>query len=216
MASGARRAFRPDADPDPASDRTATRPVVHDAYLYVEPRNVAGRASGLTVLTPVPRRWSGVQRFILRLRERAGSDPKLQALALIHFAHWVVIKDFPGQDRRTRYAYLLSCTNFNGGWSSYLDALATRISARLAAIWFTSYGFPGASPPGPFRRYVRANDLPLDHYYSAYPEASVGEVASALWVRDAVDPELIDLADADPAVFGEAWRKFVVDAQRHL
>jgi hypothetical protein len=187
-----------------------------DSYLHVSPGNTTGRTSVLTVLSPLPRRWSGPLRLVLWLKRRRGPDPTMQAMSFIHYAHWVVITRFPDQRRRTRYAYLLFQSNFNGTWGSYLDAFSVVIPKKMALIWGTSFGFPGALPPRPFRRYIQTNDLSLDHYYAAYPEASATEVASALRVSDLFDRLVRPAVDRDPATFAAAWQQFVQNAQRDL
>jgi hypothetical protein len=178
---------------------------------YLSP--LAGRSTPLTVLTPMPRVWAGLLRGILAVRRLLGPSRDLQRMSFIHFAHWSVITRFPGQERRSRYAYLLFRSDFNGAWGKYIDAFSIEIPLRMALIWGWSFGFPGALPPGPFRRYIARSDLPVDHYYSAYPDSGVNEVAAALRVRDAYDRHL---GDADPAVFADAWRRFLDEAQGDL
>jgi hypothetical protein len=187
-----------------------------DSYLYVSPRSTAGRTAVLTTLSPLPRRWSGPLRLVLWLRSRRGPDPTLQEMSFIHFAHWVVINRFPLEERRTRYAYLLFQTSFNGTWGSYLDAFAVLGARTMALIWGSSFGFPGALPPGPFRRYIQTNDLSLDHLYAAYPEASATEVGSALRVSELFCQQVLPAAGRDAATLAAAWRQFVQRAQRDL
>jgi hypothetical protein len=181
---------------------------------YLAP--LAGRGTPLTVLSPMPRVWSGLLRAVLFVRGLLGPQRDLQELSFIHFAHWSVITRFPGQSRRSRYAYLLFRSDFNGAWGKYIDAFSVKIPRRMALIWGWSYGFPGALPPGPFRRYIARNDLPVDHYFSAYPDSGVNEVAAALRVRDLYRKHLGDSGPADPAEFAEAWRQFVDEAQNDL
>jgi hypothetical protein len=187
-----------------------------DSYLYVSPRSTAGRTAVLTTLSPLPRRWSGLLRLVLRLRSWRGPDPALQDLSFIHCAHWVVISHFPRAERRTRYTYLLFQSSFNGTWGSYLDAFAIFGARTMALIWGTSFGFPGALPPGPFRRYIQDNDRSLDHFYCAYPEASATEIAAALRVRDLFGEHVLPAAGSEPAALAAAWRQFVQHAQRDL
>ena len=175
--------------------------------------SMAGRGTPLTVLTPMPRRWVPLLRGFLFLRHLLGAPADLKRMSFIHFAHWSVISRFPGQQHRSRYAYLLFRSDFNGAWGKYIDAFSLEIPARMALIWGWSYGFPGALPPEPFRRYIRANDLEVDHYYSAYPEAGVTEIASALRVQEAYTRHL---GTAEPAAFGEAWQRFVDEVQGDL
>jgi len=178
---------------------------------YLSP--LAGRSIPLTVLTPMPRVWAGLLRAVLFLRRLLGPSRDLQEMSFIHFAHWSVITRFPGQRRRSRYAYLLFRSDFNGAWGKYIDAFSIEIPARMALIWGWSFGFPGALPPKPFRRYIARNDLPVDHYFSAYPDSSVNEVAAALRVRDAYEKHV---GDADPVQFADAWRRFLDEAQADL
>ena len=173
----------------------------------------AGRGTPLTVLTPMPRRWVPLLRGLLLLRSLMGAPADLRRMSFIHFAHWSVLSGLPGQQRRSRYAYLLFRSDFNGAWGKYIDAFSLEIPARMALIWGWSFGFPGALPPEPFRRYIQANDLEVDHYYSAYPEAGVTEIAAALHVQQAYERHL---GGADPAGFGTAWSAFVDEVQGDL
>ena len=175
--------------------------------------SLAGRGTPLTVLTPMPRRWVPLLKGFLFLRHLMGAPRDLKRMSFIHFAHWSVIPRFPGQQRRSRYAYLLFRSDFNGAWGKYIDAFSLEIPARMALIWGWSFGFPGALPPEPFRRYIAANDLDVDHYYSAYPDAGVTEIAAALRVRDAFERHV---GDTPPESFPEAWRRFLDEAQEDL
>ena len=176
---------------------------------------LAGRGTPLTVLTPMPRRWVPLLRGFLFLRHLLGAPEDLKRMSFIHFAHWSVLPRFPGQSRRSRYAYLLFRSDFNGAWGKYIDAFSLEIPTRMALIWGWSYGFPGALPTEPFRRYIRRNDLPVGHYWAAYPEASVTEIAAALRVRDAYRAAFGDL-DPAAAPAHPAWPRFLHDVQGDL
>ncbi|BCJ48533.1 hypothetical protein Asp14428_00080 [Actinoplanes sp. NBRC 14428] len=175
----------------------------------------SGRGTALTVLSPMPRLWAGPLRAVLYVRKLLGPSRDLQRMSFIHFAHWSVITRFPFQERRSRYAYLLFRSDFNGSWDEYIDAFSIVIPRRMALIWGWSYGFPGALPTEPFRRYIRHNDLPVDHYWAAYPESSVTEVAAALRVRDAYRGHFGDL-DPEAAPDHPAWPRFLHDVQSDL
>ena len=86
----------------------------------------------------------------------------------------------------------------------------------MAAIWGTSFGFPGPRPPVPFVRYIEANQLPPEHYWSAYPEASATDVAAALRVTAAWRSSVAPAAGGDDAALAAAVRGFVDAAQRDL
>jgi hypothetical protein len=176
----------------------------------------AGRARALTVISPLPRFWSPLLKLALRYKRFQGPDPTLQRLSLIHAAHWVVIDRFPGEPRRRRYAYLLFLSNFNGSWREYIDAFATAIPKRMAILWGTSYGFPGAQPPTPFVNYIERGQLAPNHFYSAYPQASATEVASALRVQERFHADVVPATGRDAEGFAKAWDAFVTEVQRDL
>ncbi len=179
--------------------------------------NRAGRATALTTLTPMPRIWSRPLKLLLRVKSWQGPDKTLRRLSFIHLAYWVVIDRFPRESRRNRYSYLLFISNFNGSWFDYIDVFSAAVPQKMALLWGTSYGYPGAQPPRPFTQHIRANDRPLEHYYSAYPGATTTEIASALRVDQQFQARLAPLAEGtDPASLGPAWRRFLVDVQRDL
>jgi hypothetical protein len=180
------------------------------------PSGTAGQARALTTLSPLPRRWSWLVRSALWVKRRTGPDPALQRLSFIHVAHWVILDRLPGQSRRSRYTYLLFLSNFNGSWREYIDAFSIAIPGRMALLWGTAYGFPGAQPPLPFVRYIERNQLTPIHYYSAYPSSTATEIASALRVRDRFDADVRPAAGAGDAALAGRWRVFVDAVQRDL
>lgn len=184
--------------------------------MTTSPSGTAGQSRALTTLSPLPRRWSWLARAALRLKRAQGPDPMLLRLSFIHVAHWVVLDRLPGQRERSRYTYLLFMSNFNGSWREYIDAFSTAIPGRMALLWGTSYGFPGARPPLPFVRYIERNQLTPAHYYSAYPEATATEIASALRISDRFDRDVAPATTLDDETFARAWRGLVDVVQRDL
>ena len=178
--------------------------------------NRAGRATALTTLTPMPRFWAPPLKLVLRIKSWLGPDKTLRRLSFIHAAYWVMIDRFPGEKHRGRYRHLLFVSNFNGSWFDYIDVFSAVVPQKMALIWGASYGFPGATPPRPFTRYIRANDRPLAHYYSAYPGATTTEIASALRVQEGFEAKVADAAALGPVELAAAWRGFLVDVQRDL
>ena len=204
----------PPVAPRPASE---PRPEPSGALGTGATSGVAGRARALTVISPLPRFWSPLLKLALFYKRLRGPDPTLQRLSMIHAAHWVVIDRFPGEPRRRRYAYLLFLSNFNGSWREYIDAFSTAIPRRMAILWGSSYGFPGAQPPTPFVNYIERGQLAPNHFYSAYPQASATEVASALRVRERLRDDVLPAArERDADGFARAWADFLTDVQRDL
>lgn len=178
--------------------------------------NRAGKASGLTTFTPLPRRWSPLVRAVLRLKSWTGPDRTLRRLSFIHVAYWVMVDRFPGESRGRRYSYLLFVSNFNGSWLDYIDVFSRTVPHKMALLWGSSFGFPGAMPPRPFTDYIRRNDWQLSHYFSAYPGATATEVASALRVQDEFAKHLPDPRNLDDVHLVRAWRALLADVQRDL
>jgi hypothetical protein len=181
--------------------------------------NVEGRATAITVLTPV----KPIGRIVLPLVFWAGRHltftlKKLQMLSFIHFARWIVIPRFPdgGRGEKLNYRYLFFESNFNGLWDQYIDAFSEVVPARMKGIWGTSYGFPGPIPVEPFKEYIRRNEYIANHYWSAYPGATTTEISSAEPVARAIE-DLRRRADGlSPARFKAAYEQMLTDVQEHL
>ena len=191
-------------------------PDVQDAQLDITAANRAGKATGLTTFTPLPRRWSPLVRAVLRLKTWSGPDKTLRRLSFIHVAHWVMVDRFPGETRRRRYSYLLFVSNFNGSWLDYIDVFSRTVPHKMALLWGSSFGFPGAMPPRPFTDYIRGNDWQLAHYFSAYPGATATEIASALRVREKFESALARPQELDDVQLVRVWRALLADTQRDL
>ena len=178
--------------------------------------NVEGRATAITVLTPV----KPIGRFVLPIvfwigRHVTATLRKLQMLSFIHFARWIVIPKFPGGEK-THYRYLFFESNFNGLWDQYIDAFSEVVPSRMKGIWGTSYGFPGPIPVEPFKRYIRANEYVANHYWSAYPGATTTEIISSQRVVAALE-DLRNRADAmSPEEFKTEYHKMLHKVQGDL
>ena len=168
--------------------------------------NVAGKAYGMNVVTPM-RPWkTWLNRLIFRAsRALPGTLSGLLGLSLIHFARWVIIKrdQWPqlGQPPQTlRNDYMLFCSNFNGTWDQYIDAFADGIPSGLDLFWYSSSKYPNSIPITPFKNYIRANQIDTNYYYNATPGSGQRDVKLALRLaRDLgqVNPDLDDVTLAD-------------------
>ena len=181
--------------------------------------NVEGRATAITVLTPV--KPGG--RFLLAIvfwvgRNATWTLKKLQQLSFIHFARWIVIRRFPdgGHGEKLNYTYLFFESNFNGLWDQYIDAFSEVVPDRMKGIWGTSYGFPGPIPVEPFKEYIRKNEYVANHYWSSYPGATTTEIISADHVAAAIE-DLRRRADGlTPEKFRAEYERMLTDVQGHL
>lgn len=187
------------------------------------PRAVDGRATAITVLTPIKPGGTPLARVVFFLGEHVKMlNQALAKLSFIHYARWTIITGLPfngAPQRRERlhYDYLFFETNFDGSWDEYIDAFSEVVPGRMKAIWGTSFGFPGPKPVGPFKAYIHANDLPVAHYYCAYPDATTKMVLSALAVRTAFDDFRAKAVSInDPDEFFAAYVDFLTSIQHDL
>ena len=178
--------------------------------------NVEGRATAITVLTPV----KPIGRFWLPLlfwfgRHATWTLKKLHMLSFIHFARWIIVPRLPGGER-LHYRYLYFESNFNGLWDQYIDAFSEVVPERMKGIWGTSYGFPGPIPVEPFKRYIRANEYVANHYWSAYPGATTTEIIAAKRVAAALDDLRRRAPALDPDAFKDAYEQMLTSVQGDL
>jgi hypothetical protein len=184
---------------------------------------VDGRASAITVLSPVhPGGVAKLRVFFFLAAHIKALNKALETLSFIHYARWTVVSSIPyngepQQRENLHYDYLFFETNFNGTWDEYIDAFSEVVPDKMSQIWGSSYGFPGPQPVGPFKAYIHANDLPVAHYYGAYPDAPTKMVISALRVRDEVARFNERTAGiTDPGEFQAAYNDFLTTVQHDI
>ena len=181
--------------------------------------NVEGKATAITVLTPVKRHGPLLLAFVFWIgRHVTWTLKKLQMLSFIHYARWAVVRRFPdgGRGERLNHTYLFFESNFNGTWDQYIDAFSQVVPTRMKAIWRTSHGFPGPLPVERFKDYIRHNEFVANHYWSAYPEATTTEIISAARMAVALDRFKRRSARLEPEAFKAAYDSFLADVQRDL
>lgn len=184
--------------------------------------NIAGKAYGMNVVTPMRPRRTWINRFLFML---ARGIPRtlhgLLGLSLIHFARWVIIKrdQWPeGEHGRPRLTndYMLFCSNFNGTWDQYIDAFADGIPNGLDLFWYSSTGYPHSIPIAPFKAYIRHNQIDTDYYYNATPGSAQRDIKSALRVRTAVLALAARHAGLPPEDFVAEYRAMLRVVQNDL
>ena len=184
--------------------------------------NTHGRVTAITVLTPVRRGWTTWLRLSWPVASRLPIVARpLLRLAFIHFAHWAIVDRLgsgdPGRPtQRVRPPRLLFHSNFDGDWDQYIDAFSHVVPGRMTGIWGGAVGFPGPNPAESFKDYIRRNELPAGHYYSAYPEASTRMVSAALSLRPHVRAFDAAASAREPEDFLIAYRRFLVAVQEYL
>ncbi|WP_328474736.1 hypothetical protein OHA21_16000 [Actinoplanes sp. NBC_00393] len=189
-----------------------------------ESRDTCGRAHALTVISPVRAPWALFLEPVFALAQAVPALSRTaRNLSFIHFAQWSLIRRIPvngppQHPEDLRYTHLLFASNFNGSWNQYIDAFSRILTLGMKVFWGSSYGFPGPIPTEPFKKYIRRNEFVPDHYYSAYPAATVTMIDSALSVEKefrtlreiAADP------DTTPEAFAASYRRFLTAVQRDL
>lgn len=184
--------------------------------------NVAGKAYGMNVVTPM-RPWkTWINRLIFAV---ARTQPQqlggLLGLSIIHFARWVLIKrkQWPdlGQGRPVLdNDYMLFVSNFNGTWDQYIDAFSDGIPNGLDLFWYSSTKYPGSIPITPFKTYIRANQIDTDYYYNATPGAAQRDIKAALRLWAVLDRLAEQHAELPPEAFAQAYRAALVEVQNDL
>jgi hypothetical protein len=154
--------------------------------------NVAGKAYGMNVLTPMHPWITWLNRLsFMYSRVFPTNLVGLLGLSFIHFARWAIIKrdkwprlGLPEQPLKNDY--MLFCSNFNGTWDQYIDAFADGIPAGLDVAWHSTTNYPHSIPITAFKNFIRLNQVDCNYYYNSVPGAAQWDVKAALRVRRAV------------------------------
>ncbi|MGB5834550.1 MAG: hypothetical protein WBG92_21540 [Thiohalocapsa sp.] len=184
--------------------------------------NLAGKAYGMNVLTPMPPRWTWANRLIFMVaRLRPATLGGLLGLSLIHFARWVIIKrdQWPdlGQGReQLQHDYMLFCSNFNGTWDQYIDAFSDGIPTGLDMFWYSSVKYPHSIPVTPFKNYIVHNQIDTGYYYNATPGSAQRDIKTALRVMEAVRELAGKHAQLTADEFAVEYRKAMLKVQNSL
>ena len=181
--------------------------------------NVDGQAIAITVFStikPLGRLWLPLVFWFATTFPRASGT--LGRLSFIHFARWTLVKRIPynGAPQRReqlRYPHMYFESNFNGGWEEYIDAFSHILTRGMKIFWGTSYGFPQPLPTGPFKAYIKRNEIAASHFYSAYPEATTTIALSALELEEKLEAFKARTRGMSAAQFAAAWREFLTEAQ---
>lgn len=200
--------------------------------------NIYGKAYAFTAFTPIKRWklpfvrlffWSVpimstrfVQKFFSWIH-LVKAQQLLLDLSFIHFARWSIVRhDFwPRLSNhqpkdRTKYAYLMFCSNFNGTWEQYIDAFSQVIPDGMNMIWRTSEQFPGARPITPFLAYIRRVQCDCEYYYGAYPGATATDVRLSLHLTEQLQQFSARTEGMEATAFATEWRKFLGSVQNCL
>jgi hypothetical protein len=184
--------------------------------------NVAGKAYGMSLLTPM-RPWkTPINTFLFMVSRLTPSTlAGLLGLEIIHFARWVMIRRDQwtdlGQGRPAlKNDYMLFISNFNGTWDQYIDAFSDGIPNGLNLFWYASTKFPQSIPITPFKEYIRHNQITTDYYYSATPGSAQRDIKSALRVAEAIRSLSLKYPALSPKAFADEFAKTLLAVQNDL
>lgn len=116
--------------------------------------------------------------------QRLASRGSLVGIATIHTVRWALLD---GGQR------LMLASNYDGTWENYIDEFAELIGSGLDAIWESSEGFPelGAQDVVALKQFLRCHQIPANVFYSAYPTATVLNIADGLQLEQSeTSPDL--------------------------
>jgi hypothetical protein len=157
-------------------------------------------------------------RAVFWVARRATRRPgTIQALSFIHFARWGLITRLPdhGQPReQLRRPLFMFESNYNGSFDQYIDAFAEILTTGMTLFWGSSYGWPSPRPVARFKEYIHANEFVADHYYSAYPTATVTMITAALDSRKRHLAFRHGARSLAPEEFVAAFRRFLTEEGR--
>jgi hypothetical protein len=174
----------------------------------------------LTVLTPVPLWWAVWVRFTWMVAAVSGGllQRPLRALSFIQSAHWSLVGRWPRDPAvapdRAAPRTLVFLTTFDGSSIQYIDAFVRAVPVQIEGLYGGARGFPGPFRFRPVARYIDEHVHPVDHAWTAEPEATTTTIAQALALRGRftaferrADPRWSDER------FAMEWERFLTDVQ---
>jgi hypothetical protein len=162
------------ADCTPASPEDEVTPSAAWEGVPLEDVVLQNQLTPVTVLRPAElSRLAAVLEVIELYARGVAEQGSLVGISTIHTVRWALLD---GGKR------LLLASNYDGTWESYIDEFAELILSGLDAIWESSYGFPelGAQDLAALKYFLRCHQAPASVFYSAYPTATVPNIADAL------------------------------------
>ena len=111
---------------------------------------------------------------------------------------------------------MLICSNFNGTWDQYIDALSDGLPNGLDMFWYSSTKYPKSIPITPFKDYIRANQIDTNYYYNATPGSGQRDIKCAMRIRLSVVALAHVYGQQTPEQFAVLWRETLVQVQNDL
>jgi hypothetical protein len=193
----------------------------------VEPRtaalrpDTAGRAGLITLLTALRPLGSLRLRIVFALTRRIPGLTGLGPLRSVYFIRWSVLTSLPYNGppqvrERLPHPLLLWETLYSAPTEPYVETFIHAVGDNVRRIWRTSHGFPGTGSVTDLAGYIGALGIRGAHCWSAYPEATVRTVLSALEVAREHGYLVRAARTAGPEEFAVLYRGFLARRQGDL
>ena len=152
-------------------------------------RQLIGRMTGLTLFTPVRRRWVPVLRPGFWLGKYVPLAQKhILQFDFIHFVRWTIVRELPTSTRPSaRSSTTATCSSratSTGPGSTTSTPSPTSSPTTSASSGAAGIHFPYPPPAEPLKAWIARNSMEGGHYYCAYPHASTRMCKGALEVRE--------------------------------
>jgi hypothetical protein len=181
--------------------------------------NENGRVYGLTTLSPILNDEKATPSHDLQIREYLAKlptdrDSPFAIAEFTHLARLVVMDDViyvgrPACEEHLKFKYLIFESNLDGELEPYLRQLAETVPTVLDAIWKHCVGYPGASDPEAFVRYMKACQIETTFFFAAVNDKSVKETLRALQTQGAVAEFIATHQGESPGLLQKEFLAFV-------
>ncbi len=181
--------------------------------------NQNGCVFGLTFLSPINGDKHAMPSHDLQLRYHlaqldTGAHSPFATAPGTHLCRLVVMDDVvyvghPAHEEHLHSKYLVFETNTDCDTGDYLTNLARTIPAELDAIWGHCIGYPGASDPAAFVRYMKSCQLDTTFFFAAVNDRSVPQTLAALQTQRAVADFIASHQGLPPAQLQQEFLKFL-------
>jgi hypothetical protein len=183
--------------------------------------DTVGRAGMITVLTalrPLSTLWL---RPLFALTRRFPELTRLGPLKSVYFIRWSVLTSLPYNGppqvpEQLGHGRLLWDVVYSAPTEPYVETFVHVVGRNVRSIWCTSHGFPGTGSVTALAGYIGGLAIPGAYCWSAYPEATVRMVLSALDV--AREHRFLERAarTASPEEFAVLYRGFLARREGDL
>jgi len=172
--------------------------------------NRVGGAYALTVFTPILEgREDELQDYLDAMP--VGPESPLARLDTLNLSRIQIFRTLVHQGPKQKHtdtlsrAQLVFTSTFDGDLDAYLDALAERVP-EADEWWGRCAGYPGRADRAAFRAYVRGHKADTGLFRSAFEDASVADVRTALALRERMVDFAVEAQGLDAAALQARFR----------